>query len=150
MYDNMEKDYVSEEYKKYLISHKRFKSAIRVSRIVILILIFVLWEFAANNEWIDPFIMSQPSKILYTLTSMAKDGSLFIHTGVTVYETLVGFVIGTLLGSLIAISGSIKCFTKNCSRTYYFSLDWGYNKINYSNGFTFFYSCNYNKCIYSI
>jgi len=104
MYDENKENIVSEEYKKYLISYRRFRLAIRVSRIVILIFIFVFWEVAANIGWIDPFIMSQPSKIYNTLTSMAKDGSLFIHTGVTVYETLVGFVIGTLLGSLIAIA----------------------------------------------
>ena len=103
MYDEVNTA-ISEEYKKYLKNHKRKKIAIRISRIIILIFIFVLWEIAAQKEWIDPFIMSQPSRILDTLITMGKDGSLFIHTGVTVYETLVGFITGTILGTLIAIA----------------------------------------------
>lgn len=94
----------SEEHKKYLIDHKKMNSAIKFSRIIILILVFVLWEIAACNDWIDPFIMSQPSRILKTMMSMSKDGSLLLHTGVTLYETIIGFVSGTILGTIIAIA----------------------------------------------
>jgi NitT/TauT family transport system permease protein len=65
--------------------------------------LFALWEIAANLKWIDPFIMSQPSRVARTIVNLARDGSLFLHTGVTIYETIIGFLSGTILGTLIAI-----------------------------------------------
>lgn len=95
---------VSEEHKKFLMNNKRKNSAIGLSRFIILILLFFLWETAASKEWIDPFIMSQPSRIIKTIVIMSKDGSLFMHTGITVYETIIGFVSGTVIGTLVAIA----------------------------------------------
>lgn len=95
---------VSEEHKKFLMNNKRKNSAIGLSRFIILILLFALWETAASKEWIDPFIMSQPSRIIKTIVIMSKDGSLFMHTGITVYETIIGFVSGTVIGTLVAIA----------------------------------------------
>ncbi len=105
---------MSEEYAvpavKYSMEHAEFirkermaRNAVRISRIIILTAIFALWELAANLKWIDPFIMSQPSRVLKTIVSLSKDGSLFVHTGVTIYETIIGFLSGTILGTLIAI-----------------------------------------------
>jgi NitT/TauT family transport system permease protein len=34
---------------------------------------------------------------------MSLDGSLFYHVGITLFETIIGFVTGTLLGTFIAI-----------------------------------------------
>lgn len=95
---------ISDEHEKYLMNNKKKNSAIAFSRIIILVFIFVLWEIAAYMKWIDPFIMSQPSRILKTLISMSRDGSLFMHTGVTVYETIIGFISGTVLGTLVAVA----------------------------------------------
>ena len=94
---------VSEEHLDYLESHGTMKRAISLSRIIILISIFALWEVAAHLQWIDPFIMSQPTRIFKTIVNLSKDGSLFLHTGVTLYETIVGFLAGTILGTIIAI-----------------------------------------------
>ncbi len=94
---------MSPEHAEYLRKEKFTQHAIRVSRILLLLLLFALWEAAAAFKWIDPFIMSQPSRILRTILTLSKDGSIFLHTGVTVYETVLGFISGTVLGTLIAI-----------------------------------------------
>lgn len=100
MYD---KTNFSQEHINYIKSHNSFKRAVSFTRIIIFITIFFAWEIAANLQWIDPFIMSQPSRMLKTVITLSRDGSLFLHTGVTLYETIVGFVLGTVLGTLIAI-----------------------------------------------
>lgn len=51
---------------------------------------------------IDSFILSQPSRILETLRNMSQN-HLMMHVGVTLYETLTGFVLGVLLGVAIAV-----------------------------------------------
>lgn len=69
----------------------------------LLIAFFSLWEIAAVKEWIDPFIFSQPSRMLSSCIDMLKDGSLMVHVGTTFGETVAGFLLGTILGTLIAI-----------------------------------------------
>ena len=58
----------------------------------ILILFFAFWELGARLGWIDPFIVSSPSRVLQTFCSLYKDGSLFQHIGITLYETGRGFM----------------------------------------------------------
>ncbi|KUO70038.1 MAG: sulfonate ABC transporter permease [Clostridia bacterium BRH_c25] len=93
----------SREHLEFMRKEKAAKKAVLLSRIIILAAIFVLWEIAAMLKWIDPFIMSQPTRIARTIVNLSKDGSLFLHTGVTIYETIIGFLSGTILGTLIAI-----------------------------------------------
>ncbi len=102
MYKSLNKN-VSEEHINFIKNHNSIKKAVSFSRIILLIFIFCLWEIAGRLQWIDPFIMSQPSRIIKTIVNLSKDGSIFIHTGVTIYETIVGFVSGTILGTIIAI-----------------------------------------------
>jgi NitT/TauT family transport system permease protein len=66
-------------------------------------LLFAFWEIAANLKFIDSFVTSQPSRMVKTLINLYKDGDLFLHIGVTCLETVAGFVIGTILGTIVAI-----------------------------------------------
>jgi NitT/TauT family transport system permease protein len=94
---------VSQEHLAYLKRIKQKKAAIRITQIALLVFLLALWEFAAVMKWIDPFITSQPTRILRTLQNLSQTGELYKHIGVTIYETIIGFTIGTLLGTLIAI-----------------------------------------------
>ncbi|NLG36964.1 MAG: ABC transporter permease, partial [Clostridiales bacterium] len=76
---------------------------IMASRISLALVIIGLWELAAHMQWIDPFIMSSPSRIVRTVASLYRSGDLFMHIGVTLWETAAGFVMGTLLGIGIAV-----------------------------------------------
>lgn len=99
----MYKNGVSKEHQEFLQKHKIRKASIAISQLTLLILFFVLWELAAHLKWIDPFIMSQPTRVLKTIANLTSDGSIFMHTGITVLETIVGFLSGTILGTIIAI-----------------------------------------------
>ncbi|HOQ17712.1 MAG TPA: ABC transporter permease [Defluviitaleaceae bacterium] len=93
----------SKDHLKYLSAIKRREKIIKASQIFILVSFLLLWEMAANFGWIDAFIFSQPSKILKTLWEMALDGSIFLHTGISLFETVAGFLLSTLLGTSIAV-----------------------------------------------
>ena len=93
---------ISNERKKYLKSKRRNKTLIFLTQIGILIGFIILWEILANANIIDSFIMSKPSRIIETFSNLASN-DLIKHLWVTVYETLVGFLLGTILGSFIAI-----------------------------------------------
>ena len=63
----------------------------------------MIWEISAQQNIIDPFLFSQPSRMISAMTDMATSGILFKHIGVTLYETVLGFLLGTIFGTLIAI-----------------------------------------------
>ena len=77
----------------YLNMHRRHKRIIAVSRVSILLTFLFLWEFSANTGLIDSFIFSSPSRIALCFLEMTGDGSIFRHIGVTLYETLVSFIL---------------------------------------------------------
>ena len=98
----MQKKSDSIERKKYLRKNLITKVSIIITQITIVVLFIFLWEMLANKGIIDSFITSQPSRMLKTFMNLSQNG-LLEHLGVTCYETIVGFVSGTVLGIIIAI-----------------------------------------------
>ncbi|MDI6881049.1 MAG: ABC transporter permease [Desulfitobacteriaceae bacterium] len=94
---------LSPEHKAFLHQVRLRKIRIRLTQLLILVTAFALWEFLADAKIVDPFITSQPSRVLKTMISLYEQGVLFYHIGITCLETVVGFLLGTLLGTLIAI-----------------------------------------------
>lgn len=92
----------SQERKKYLQEKKKQKALILITQILVLVIFLGLWEWLANKNIIDSFITSQPSRILKTFTNLGAN-DLLKHIKITAYETVVGFMIGTGLGIIIAI-----------------------------------------------
>lgn len=97
------KAFVSKEHMEYLRKIKLRKLFVVSTQIILVILLFVLWEVAANLKLIDSFITSQPSRIIKTFSNLYNEGQLFKHIGVTCAETAIGFLLGTLLGTMAAI-----------------------------------------------
>ena len=99
----LNKTEVSAEHLKYRRNLKRRKIIIHVLQVVILVGFFGLWELAARLNWIDPFIVSSPSRSFEVIYGMFADGTIYEHIGVTMLETVIGFVAGTVLGVIIAV-----------------------------------------------
>lgn len=97
------KECISQKQLDYLKKMKKRKCLVRSTQMLILIVFFVIWEIAAQQNIIDPFLFSQPSRMISAMTDMATSGILFKHIGVTLYETVLGFLLGTIFGTLIAI-----------------------------------------------
>ena len=93
---------ISDERRKYLSKIKKEKIAVLCTQILILVAFIAVWEVLANLNIIDSFITSQPSRILDTFLNLTSN-NLLKHIIVTTYETLVGFLLGTFLGVMIAI-----------------------------------------------
>ncbi len=94
---------ISIDRKRYLNSKRNKKILIVVVQISLLIVFLTLWEVLARLNIIDRFLMSMPSEILKTIGSLYKSGELFLHLGTTLYETLLGFIIATTVGTTIAL-----------------------------------------------
>ncbi len=94
---------ISLSQQEFVEKELRRRHQVAICRVMLLVLLLALWELAASMNWIDSFIFSSPSMIALCLVRMLKDGSLFLHTGVTLLETLISFAICTALGLLCAL-----------------------------------------------
>ena len=94
----------SKEHAKFLHKLKKDKITITLFQISILIIILGVWEILGQLKLINTFITSSPSRIMSTIVTLFESGDLWYHMGITLFETMVGFVIATLLGSIIAIA----------------------------------------------
>lgn len=99
---NKETDKVELLHKKYIRSLKVEKRWIRFYQAIIFLVFFSSWEFFSAKQWIDPLIFSSPSKIWILFINKLQDGSLLTNLGVTLTETVFGFILGTFLGVLLA------------------------------------------------
>jgi len=108
---------ISPERARYLKKNKQRKRMILFCQIGILVAFIALWEISAQLGWIDSFILSQPSRIWQTYVNMAQT-DLFMNIGVTVYETLVGFVLGVIFGTLLAVILWWSSFISKVSEPY--------------------------------
>jgi NitT/TauT family transport system permease protein len=57
-----------------------------------------LWEGATRWGWVDKFFVSQPTVLAAQLGDWIWSGFIFRHLLVTMKETIIGFLLGTLLG----------------------------------------------------
>ena len=64
--------------------------------------ILVLWEIAAGR-WVDPFWFSSPLRILAHLVQWVRQGTLFGHLLVTLRETFLGFLLGSVAGIAVGV-----------------------------------------------
>lgn len=87
----------------YIKKKKRKKIFILLTQILLLVGIIAIWEILAKINVIDSFITSSPSRIIGTIKNLFKDDNLMYHIGVTLYETIAGFIIAVVVGILIAI-----------------------------------------------
>jgi NitT/TauT family transport system permease protein len=62
------------------------------------------WELFADLRWIDPFFWSQPSAIWKTAIVFFTEGSAFIDILYTFRSTILGFLLGTTLGTMVGLS----------------------------------------------
>ena len=92
---------ISEDRKKYLAKKKKQKIAVITTQISILVGFILLWELLARLNFIDGFLTSQPSRVIKTIMDLSSN-NLLTHMGVTCLETVIGFLLGTIAGTIVA------------------------------------------------
>lgn len=100
---NGEQPGISAAQAEYLQNCRKEKRRIRIWQWIIMLSFLGFWEVGARTGFINSFVFSSPSGVAKTLFSMAKDGSLWYHTGVTLAETFVSFFLILILGIGIAV-----------------------------------------------
>ena len=66
--------------------------------------ILLLWEAGVRAGLVSGFLVGSPSGILAYGWTVIANGSLFYDIWITVYESILGFVIGTAVGSFLGLT----------------------------------------------
>lgn len=74
------------------------------TQIAILAAFLAFWEYMTSQSRAAAFMFGSPSAIAGFLLQMARDGSLWRDTYVTGVETLLGFFVGNLFGTVFGLS----------------------------------------------
>lgn len=90
------------EHKLFLKKQKRLERLILFTQLFIVFFFLLLWQFLADKNMINTFITSSPKMVLETILKLIQEDNLFYHIWVTIYETIISFSCGTLLGIVIA------------------------------------------------
>ncbi len=96
----------------YVKEHKRHHRLITLARIVVFVGFLIIWELLSRFEIIDSFFFSSPIGVVKCAYEMILDLSLFTHIFVTLYETIISFLLVIFIGILVA---SLLWFSKTLS-----------------------------------
>ena len=99
---SLKKNY-SNEHKNFLTNLRKKKSIILLWQLGLLFTLLVLWEVLTRVGVLNVMIFSSPSRIISTISTLYTSGDLFYHIHITLFETMLGFLLGVGLGVLVAI-----------------------------------------------
>ena len=77
----------------FVKAHRQGHKMISFYRIIIFTVFLTLWELASYTGIIDSFFFSSPSKVVLCFLELVTEKSLFMHIGVTLFETLLSFLL---------------------------------------------------------
>ena len=94
---------MTEGYKLYLKKIKITNIFIHITRFLILLLFIIIWQYLADKKIINTFITSSPKEIIKTTINLYQENNLLHHIYITTTETIISFLIASILGIIISI-----------------------------------------------
>jgi NitT/TauT family transport system permease protein len=82
----------------------RAAAIVLATQAALLALLLGFWEHMTANNKQAAFMFGSPSAIAGFLAQMVRDGSLWRDTYVTGLETLLGFLVGNFIGTVVGLS----------------------------------------------
>lgn len=74
------------------------RARVWAEQLLLLAAVIGIWQIYVVRAEVPEFMLPQPLAVWERLTQLLADGSLLRHTGVTLWEIVVGFLVGTALG----------------------------------------------------
>src|ERR1700743_2136097 len=75
-------------------------------------IVVLLWEAAARFGLIAPQVLPAPSRVFETAVTLARNGDLFVHLGVSLLRAAAGFAIGATVGLALGIAVGFSPLTQ--------------------------------------
>lgn len=93
----------SPSHQAYVKAYLKTARKVRIFQILIIVFFLSFWEISTRVGALDGFIFSSPSRVIKSFFSLALDGSIFYHIGITLLETFISFALVIIIGILVAI-----------------------------------------------
>jgi ABC-type nitrate/sulfonate/bicarbonate transport system permease component len=77
-----------------------------------IVLFLALWELAAQLGWLNPVIVSSPSRIAVAFAGQWQSGQFIGDLGVSVAELVIGFVLSAVVGVAVGIAMGLNRITE--------------------------------------
>jgi NitT/TauT family transport system permease protein len=74
-----------------------------VLQVLLLVVLFVIWHVLTRTEILPPFFFGEPLLVLERIWDWFSGGRIYTHLAVTLIETILAFVIGTLAGLVVGL-----------------------------------------------
>jgi NitT/TauT family transport system permease protein len=71
---------------------------VALGRALVALVVFGGWEAFSRLGWLDPFFFSRPTLIAARAAGMLAAGNIWPHLATTVFEAVMAFLFGSLLG----------------------------------------------------
>lgn len=84
--------------------HQKIKLQEIVLYLLPLLIFVLIWSWFTEGHPQTQFIFSSPSQVLTAATRLIISGELMRNSGITIFEALIGFCMGTVCGALIGLS----------------------------------------------
>ena len=78
---------------RFVADHRRHHRMVTFMRFFILLVFLAVWELCADLKIIDSFFFSSPGRVVTCFITMLQKNSLCMHIGVTLYETILSFLL---------------------------------------------------------
>lgn len=91
----------SKEHIIYLRDKKKRRIFIKSAQVLIILLFILIWQLLATYNIINTFLFSSPKNIIKTIINLSKL-NLINHIWITFYETMISFLIASIVGLIIA------------------------------------------------
>lgn len=76
---------------------------ISVFQILLLLALFLVWDVLTRTEILPPFFFGEPLIVLERIWDWFSGGRIYKHLAVTLIETILAFVIGTVAGLIVGL-----------------------------------------------
>lgn len=100
---NPSKTTCSPAHKKFIKKERTKTFLIHFFRVLLLVFLIGFWELVAYKNWVDPFIISSPSRVVKQAVELYNNGTLFLHIFTTLNETILAFALSTIIGFAVAV-----------------------------------------------
>ena len=91
------------EHEEFLKRRKKEKIYIILSQFSIVFFFVIIWEFLAQQNYINTFLFSSPIRMIHTFYQLLLENQFFSHLFITLYEVFLSFVLSISLGIVVAI-----------------------------------------------
>ncbi len=99
------------------------KGAITFWRVAVGLGLFGFWEVAVALGLLDPFFVSRPSAIVQRMWAWVSTGFIWTHLAVTLQESILGLLIGAMLGTVSGFALARATFASKVIEPYIMMLN---------------------------